>query len=69
LIHRPFMPRIIAGIPSARDFGMWIEMRIDARHMSLELSDQVRSIRLGRGANATIDRLDRSSYLGVAIER
>lgn len=36
--------------------------------MRLELPDQVRSVGLGRGANATIDNLDRSPYLGVTVE-
>src|SRR5258708_9336987 len=36
--------------------------------MSLEQSDQVGSIRLGRGAYSTIDRLDGSSQLGVAVK-
>jgi len=43
-------------------------MRVHARHVSLELRDQVWSIGLGRGAYAPVDHLDRSSYLGVAIE-
>src|SRR5712692_1382166 len=48
---------------------MLIEMRVHARYMSLELRDEFRSIRLGRGANASIDLLDRSSYLRVAVEQ
>src|SRR6266581_704749 len=52
----------------AGDLGMLVEVLIHARNMSLELSDQVWKVGFGRCANATVDRLDRSSYLAVAVE-